>query len=542
MMKKVNTMAPYLFSTLALMAAGYSHQASAVVIPEHIKLAEKQEITLNNSTEVTSIDPAKMGAEPAFNIGKDLFDGLVSQDETGQIIPAVATHWEASNGNQTYTFHLRADARWSNGEPVTAHDFVYSFRRLMSPKTASPYGWFADIAQIKNGSDVLQGKKNPDTLGVSALDDLTLRFELEAPIPFFVKMLSHPVMFPVHQETVERYGDAWTRVNHIVSNGPFKLSQWVVNEKIVLEKNPHYWDAHHVVMQKVTFLPIGDPDIALKRYLAGEIDVLRKLPTSQLKRLRKDYPNELTKIAPSLQSTYYAINTQMSPTNDPKVRKALAYAINRDVLTRAVMGNGEIPMYGLTPPQVDGFTAITPEYASMSQSAREQEAQRLLKEAGYGPSRPLQLSMVIPSYKDDQKVALALSSMWEQTLKAKVTIEKLEPKVFYATKQGHHLYRGGWVADYNEASTFLDIFSTAGSGPSLYNNAQYDRLLSDAKISTNSTKDYQQAERMLTQDFPLIPLYRPGFQDSLRKPYVGGYAFTNPEQNYYRRDAYIIAH
>lgn len=516
--------------------------AHAVELPAGTKLHASQELTLNNNTEVTSIDPGRMDAEPAFNIGKDLFDGLVSQDKTGQIIPALATHWEASDENKIYTFHLRKGAKWSNGDPITAADFVYSFRRLMTPETASPYGWFAEMAQLKNGSKILKGEMSPETLGVEALDEHTVRFTLEEPIPFFVKMLSHPVMFPVHAATVEAHGDSWTRPDNIVSNGPFKLVDWVVNEKVVLAKNEHYWNADEVVLEKVTFLPITDPSIALKRYLAGEIDVLNKLPTAQLKRLREERPQEIKKIAPSLLSTYYALNTKLAPTDDVRVRKALAYAVNRDILTRAVTANGEIPLFGLTPPQVDGFTPTEPEYAKMTQKEREAEAQRLLAQAGYGANKPLQLSMLIPSYNDDQKVALALSNMWKSVLKANVTIEKLEPKVFYATKTGHHIYRGGWVADYNEASTFLDIFNTASGGASQYNNAEYDALLKAAKTSSDSASLYQQAEAKLTTDFPLVPLYRPGYQDSLSKPYVGGYDFTNPEQNYYRRDAYIIAH
>lgn len=541
-MKQKHFVKTCLFSALTMASAAAWQPASAVVIPEGVKLAAKQEITLNNSTEVTSVDPAKMGAEPAFNIGKDLFDGLVSQDDKGRIIPAIATHWEATDGNRTYTFHLRDDARWSNGDPITADDFVYSFRRLMAPATASPYGWFADIARIKNGSKVLAGEMAPENLGVEAADKLTLRFTLDEPIPFFVKMLSHPVMFPVHQATVEKHGDAWTRPDNIVSNGPFKMQQWAVNEKMVLVKNDHYWNADEVVLEKVTFLPVSDPSVALKRYLAGEIDVLRKLPTAQLKRLRKEYPQELSKIAPSLQSTYYSLNTKEGPTADIRVRQALAYAINRSIITRAVTANGELPMYGLTPPQIDGFDPKIPAYASMTQQDREKEAKRLIKEAGYGPGKPLELKMVIPSYKDDQKVALALSNMWKSVLQAKVSVEKLEPKVFYATKKGYHIYRGGWVADYNEASTFLDIFSSDGNGPSQYLNAKYDDLLRKAKTGDNSSQRYQQAEAMLSYDFPLVPLYRPGYQDSLKKPYVGGYNFTNPEQNYYRRDVYIKAH
>lgn len=515
--------------------------ASAVELPADARLAAQQHLRLNNQSEVSSLDPHRMAAESDFNIGKDLFEGLVSQDKEGNIIPGIASHWEVSEDNRVYTFHLR-NSQWSNGEPLTAEDFVYSFRRLLDPDTASPYSWFAQIPDIKNSGDIVARKMAPESLGVRALTPETLEITLTQPIPFLLRMLSHPVMAPVHQATIEAHGNIWTRPDNMVSNGPFRLQEWNLNEKLTLVKNNTYWNADQIVLEKITFLPIADSNVALKRYQAGELDALRFLPSEQLNKLRRDHGNELAKIAPSLHSTFYYINTEMPPTNDIRVRQALVYAVNREMLTRFVTGNGEIPMYGLTPPQVADFSPVQAEYEQWSQQQREEKARILLTEAGFGPDNPLTLSMVLPSIKQDQKLALALTGMWKKVLGAKFQIEKLEPKAFYATKDGYHLFRGGWVADYNEASTFLDIFNSRGSNPSGYQNPLFDQLIAQAKVTKDSGPLYGQAEEQLMQDLPLVPLYRPGHQLSLKKPYVGGYEFTNPEQNYYRRDAYILAH
>ncbi|MFB9886722.1 peptide ABC transporter substrate-binding protein [Balneatrix alpica] len=530
---------PHTLSRLSTTLAPWLVSAALMFSPLSQAAAMPQQLTLNNGAEVSSLDPHKLAAEPDFNIGKDLFDGLVSQDADGKIIPALAISWQSFDDNTRYVFKLRPDAKWSNGDPITAADFVYSFQRLLDPATASPYSWFAAIPRIKNSQAILEGKLPATELGVRAPDPLTLEVTLEAPVPFFVKLLSHPVMFPVHPASIAAHGDGWTAPGKLVSNGPFMLSSWDVNEKIVLVKNPNYWNAAEVKLEQLTFLPIGDAAVALKRYLAGELDVLMSIPSEQLKKMQAERPQELIEIAPSLHSSYYELNTQLPPTDDVRVRKALAYAINRDALTQYVTANGELASYSLLPPQIDGFAGGQPAYAALTQAERESLAKQLISEAGYSADKPLKFSMVIPSFKGDQKVALALVNMWQQVLGAEVEVTKLEPKVFYATKSGYHVYRGGWVADYNEPSTFLDVFGATGSNKSGYANPSYQSLLDQAKTAQDPSQLYQQAEAMLTEDFPLIPLYRAGYQLGLKKPEVRGYSLSNPEQNYYRRDVYL---
>ncbi|UTV30908.1 peptide ABC transporter substrate-binding protein [Photobacterium atrarenae] len=516
--------------------------AAAMPYPAGTQLAEKQEITLNNGAEVTSIDPAKQAAEPAFNLGRDLFEGLTTQDKQGQTVPGVATHWDVNANNTVYTFHLR-DSKWSNGEPVTAHDFVYSWQRLLDPKTASPYAWFAAIPGIKNADAIMNGEAAPSSLGVRALDDHTFEVTLEEPIPFFIKLLSHPVMAPVHQATVEQYGSAWTQPEHIVTNGAFTVSAWKVNEKMVMVKNPHYWNADAVVLNQITWLPIGDANVSLNRFLAGELDEALSIPAAQKNRILKQFPTKVATTSASLGSIFYYLNTQSGPTQDLRVRQALSYAIDRNIMTQAIVKNGGVPMYTLVPPQTDNFDSFTPAYATWTQQVRNQKAKALLAEAGYSKANPLKLTFTVPTFSQDVKMATAMAGMWKSVLGAQVEIKQLEPKVFYALKDPGNISRGGWTADYNEASTWLDIFVSNGEfNDSRYQNPQYDALMRQSKTLSDPSAQYRQAEQLLIQDMAIIPMYRRGGDKYLLQPYIGGYERTNPEAAYYRKNVYVKAH
>ncbi|OZG74052.1 peptide ABC transporter substrate-binding protein [Hahella sp. CCB-MM4] len=510
--------------------------------PAGTSLAEKQEITLNNGAEVTSIDPAKQAAEPAFNLGRDLYEGLAVQDKLGRTIPGIAESWSVNDDNTVYTFKLR-HSKWSNGDPLTAKDFVYAWQRLLDPKTASPYAWFAAIPKIKNSAKIMKGKADPGTLGVRAVDDYTFEVTLEQSVPFFLKLISHPVLVPVHKATIEKYGSEWTQPEHIVTNGAFTVSEWKVNEKLVLVKNPNYWDADNVVLEKITWLPIGDANVALNRYLAGEIDQVLALPSAQKKQLLRKYPDEIANTSASLGSTFYYLNTAEGPTKDIRVRKALSYAIDREILTNAILNNGGIPMYNLVPPQTDGYKEIIPEFAGWSQKQRNEAAKKLITEAGYGKDNPLRLTFTVPTFSGDVKLATAMVGMWKSVLGAQVEIKQLEPKVFYALKEPGNINRGGWTADYNEASTWLDIFISSGEyNDSRYNNPKYDELMALSKVLADPSEEYRQAESLLINDMAIIPVYRPGNDKYLVKPYIGGYERTNPESSYYRKNVYVKAH
>ncbi|MGF1750011.1 peptide ABC transporter substrate-binding protein [Vibrio cionasavignyae] len=525
----------------AIVASALAGTAVAKPYPQGTQLAKEQAITLNNGAEVTSIDPAKQAAEPAFNLGRDLFEGLTVQDKTGKTIPGIATAWHASHNNTVYTFQLR-QSKWSNGEPLTAHDFVYSWQRLLDPNTASPYAWFAAIPKIKNSAAIMKGKMAPDTLGVRAIDDYTFEVTLEQSVPFFIKLLGHPVLAPVHQATIEKHGSNWTQPENIVTNGAFTVSSWKVNEKMVMTKNPHYWDANNVVLDKVTWLPIGDANVALNRYLAGDIDQALSIPSAQKKKLLKQYPEQVADTSASLGSTFYYLNTEKGPTKDIRVRTALSYAIDRTILTKAILKNGGIPMFTLVPPQTDGFKSHTPDYATWTQKQRNEQAKLLLKNAGYDKENPLKLTFTVPTFSNDVKMATAMAGMWKSVLGVQIDIQQLEPKVFYALKDPGNVSRGGWTADYNEASTWLDIFVSNGEyNDSKYNNAVYDKLMSESKVLADPSQAYIQAETLLIDEMAIIPVYRPGNDQYLVKPHIGGYERTNPESSYYRKNVYVLA-
>ncbi|MGR5499323.1 peptide ABC transporter substrate-binding protein [Vibrio sp. DNB22_10_4] len=525
-----------------LVASVLATGAIAKPYPQGTQLAPEQSITLNNGAEVTSIDPAKQAAEPAFNLGRDLFEGLTVQDKQGRTIPGIAKSWSANADNTVYTFSLR-DSKWSNGEALTAHDFVYSWQRLLNPETASPYAWFAAIPKIKNSANIMAGKAAPETLGVRAIDDLTFEVTLEQPVPFFIKLLSHPVLAPVHQATVEKYGSEWTQPTNIVTNGAFSVESWKVNEKMVMKKNPHYWDAGNVVLEEITWLPIGDANVSLNRYLAGEIDEALSIPSAQKNKLLKQFPEQVADTSASLGSTFYYLNTEKGPTKDVRVRTALSYAIDRSILTKAILKNGGIPMFTLVPPQTDGYRSHTPEFANWTQKERNQKAKQLLANAGYGKDNPLKLTFTVPTFSNDVKMATAMVGMWKSVLGVQVEIQQLEPKVFYALKDPGNVSRGGWTADYNEASTWLDIFVSTGEyNDSKFNNALYDKLMNESKVMADPSQAYIEAETLLIDEMAIIPVYRPGNDQYLVKPHIGGYERSNPESSYYRKNVYVTAH
>ncbi|WP_415679360.1 ABC transporter substrate-binding protein, partial [Vibrio mytili] len=262
-------------TTALLLGAGLavaSTASFAAHVPAGTKLADVQEIVRGNGTEVATIDPHKSQGVPESHVIRDLLEGLVNQDADGNTIPGVAESWETPD-NKTFTFHLRKDAKWSNGDPVTAEDFVYSWQRAVDPATASPYSWYMEMTQMKNAADIVAGKKDKSELGVKAVDANTLVVELDSPVPYFVMMMGHTTTKPVHKATVEKWGDQWTKPEHFVGNGAYVVDKWVVNERLVLKRNEQYWDNEHTVLNKVTFLPIENQVAEMNRFLAGEIDI-----------------------------------------------------------------------------------------------------------------------------------------------------------------------------------------------------------------------------------------------------------------------------
>ena len=509
-----------------------------------VTLAAKQELVRGNGTEVASLDPQKTEGVPESNVIRDLLEGLVNQDADGNIIPAVATSWETTD-NKTFIFHLRKDAKWSNGDPVTADDFVYSFQRAVDPNTASPYSWYVEMTSMVNAAEIIAGKKDKSELGVRAIDANTFEVKLATQIPYFVLMMAHTTMKPVHKATVEKFGDKWTKPENFVGNGAFVLSNWVVNERIEMVQNKQYWDNAKTNLTKVTYLPIENQVAEMNRFLSGEIDMTNELPNEHFKRLKKENPESLS-IKGSLCTYYYSFNTHKKPFDDVRVRKAISYAIDRNIITDAILGQGQKPAYFLTPEIVAHFSPELPAYGKLTQDERNAKAKALLTEAGYSDTNPLKFTLLYNTSENHKKIAVAIGSMWKKTLGVEVELENQEWKTYLATKkQGDFdIARAGWCGDYNEASTFTSLMEGKNTtGGIHYKSDAYDKLTQQAIESTSEeerTKLYYAQEALLAKDMPIAPIYQ-YVKARLVNPHVGGYAKHNAEDKIYSKDMYIIA-
>ena len=479
-----------------------------------------------NGGEPDSLDPHKGEGTSGASIRRDLFEGLVATAADGSLVPGAAESWDISADRKTYTFHLRANGRWSNGDPVTAHDFVYGLRRSADPATLSSYSQV--LAPIVNADEVIRGELPPESLGVEALDDLNLMISLKGPTPYFLELLTHSTTFPVHPPTVEKFGHRFARPGSLVSNGAYVLDEWVVQSHIRLTKNPFFHDAGNVQMETVYFYPIESPSVELKRYRAGELDWTESVPHQQLDWIRENLSDQL-RIAPYFGSYYFGFNVTRPPFRDqPDLRRALTMVIDRDILTEKVTGAGEMPAYTYVPP-VPGYESPLPEWAHWTKEERLEEARRLYRLAGYGPDRPLQFEIRYNTNENHRRISLALAAMWKQALGVRTTLLNEEFKVFLETRKSKAVteaFRAAWIGDYQDPFTFLEIMhSTHGQNDVGYSNRHYDALVEESMVEPDPMvrmKMLQEAERVLLEDQPVIPLF---FYVSRRlvKPWVKGW-------------------
>ncbi|PWD91280.1 ABC transporter substrate-binding protein [Ignatzschineria cameli] len=530
----------------ALIATMAISGAVGAEVPEGTKLHKEQKLIRNNGAEPQSLDPHKIEGVPEANLARDQFEGLVNIDLNGEIRPGVAESWE-NDDYRVWRFNLRKDAKWSNGDPVTAEDFVYSWKRLVDPNTASPYASYLQYAHVENVDDIVNGKADPDTLGVRALDDHTFEITLSEPIPYIDKLVGHTSTVPVHRATVEKYGNQWTAPGNFVSNGAYKLKDWVVNERIVLQRNDQYWDNDKTVIDEVTFLAIPSEVTDVNRYRSGEVDMTNNaIPVDLFSRLQRDIPDEV-KISPSLCTYYYEINNEQAPFDDARVRVAVKLALDRDIIANKVMGQGQTPAFGFTPPSTVDMEAIEPEWFQLTQKERNEKAKQLLADAGYGPGNPLSFTLLYNTSEAHRKVAIAAASILKQNAGIEVKLENQEWKTFLDSRhQGNYeVARAGWCADYNEPSSFLNIMlSTSSNNTSHYKSDAFDvamRKSITAATEDDRVKAYQEAERILDEDSAIVPIYY-YVSPRLVKPYVGGYSVNNPLGYAYTKDMYIIEH
>jgi oligopeptide transport system substrate-binding protein len=479
-----------------------------------------------NGTEPDSLDPHKGEGTSGASIRRDLFEGLVTTAPDGSLEPGAAASWIVSDDGLTYTFRLREDGRWSNGEAVTAGDFLYGLRRSVDPDTLSSYSQV--LAPVINAEAVIRGELPPEALGVEALDDRTLVIRLKGPTPYFLELLTHSTTFAVYPPNIEEHGDRFARPGKLVSNGAYVLDEWVVQSHIRLVKNPHYHDADNVRIETVYFYPIENPSVELKRYRAGELDWTESLSHQQLDWIRENLPAEL-RIAPYYGSYYFGFNVTRPPfEGQPGLRRALTMVIDRDILTEKITGAGELPAYTYVPP-IPNYTPPTPDWADWPMERRLEEARRLYREAGYGPDNPLEMEVRYNTNDNHRRISLALAAMWKQALGIRSRLLNEEFKVFLETRKSKavtEVFRAAWIGDYQDPFTFLEIMhSTHGQNDVGYASAGYDALVDGSMVELDPQarmRQLQDAERILLRDQPVIPLF---FYVSRRlvKPWVKGW-------------------
>ncbi len=508
-------------------------------------LAEDQTFTYRILDEFPSYDPQLAEDVSGGELIRDLFEGLMNQDAEGNLEPGVATGYTVSDDKLTYTFTLRDNAKWSNGDPVVAGDFVYAWRRAADPATASEYAWFIELMSLENASAVVAGEMPTDALGVRAEDDHTLIVTLSEPLPYFPQMTTHFTTFPTHQATIEAHGDQWTRPENIVSNGAYVLTEHIPAERSVRERNPMYWDNENTIIEKVVALVINDENQALTRYLAGEID-RTEVPAGQYPRLHEEYPTEALSF-PLLCSYYFNVNlTDSGPEalRDVRVRQALSLAIDRDVIVENVLAGGQVPAYTLTHWATAGFEVPEVAAATMTQEERNAAAQALLAEAGYGAGgTPLSLEILYNTSEAHQKIAVSIGQMWKTTLGVDTTLANQEWQTFLEARgnQNYELARAGWCGDYNEASTFIDIVTTgSGYNDSKFSSPELDALMAQAKTSDDPLPLYTQAEQIIATELPVLPIYHYASVFMLNDA-IKNWPVNNVQQNWYARDLYKVA-
>ena len=489
------------------------------------ELSPTQVFRKNNGTEPGTLDPHRAEGVPASNVLRDLFEGLVMEDPSGAYISGAAESWSLSEDAKTYVFKMRENGKWSNGDVVTAEDFVYGLRRSVDPATLSNYS--SMLYPIKNARDIVLGKRSSETLGVRANGPTTLIIELEEPTPYFLSLLTHSTTYATHRPSVEKFGARFTRPGNLVGNGAFKLEEWRVQSHIKLVRNTEYWDNKNTTLEEVYYYPIDDVNSSFKRYRAQELDFTETVLAEQLPWIRQCLPGDL-KISPYFGSYYYGFNNTQPPfKNKPKLRTALSMAVDRNVITDIILGAGQIPAYSLVP-SVKTFKAVPANWSQWTQEQRNQAAQRLYSEAGYSKEKPLEVEILYNTSDNHKRIALAIAAMWKQTLGVKTTLRNQEWKVFLETrrlKQGTQVYRAGWIGDYDDPYTFSQLLHSENemNHPG-YSSEEYDELINLAatKNAGESRLDVlRQAEKAMLEDMPIIPIYFYVSQH-LIKPRVSG--------------------
>ena len=458
-----------------------------------------------------SLDPHRTSTSVEQHILDELYEGLTVYDGHGALQPGVAASWRESADGLTWTFALRPDARWSNGERVSAQDFVYSLRRLMDPATGAGYANI--LFMLKNARAVNGGALPPDALGVRALDPGTLEIALEHRSAILLDALTHMTAMPVHRASVERWGDGFARAGRMVGNGAFVLRRYVPNDRLVLARNPYFHDAANVALDGEEIVPVTDRSAGLRRFMAGELDSYNELPTDQMAFIRRHLADSL-RLTTSLGTAYYALDTRTAPLDDVRVRQALAMSVDRDFLSDAIWGGTTRPSLSFVAPGLPAYGAPSrAAWAGLDPFAREDEARRLMREAGYGPEHPLHLTLRLDQGENTKGTAVAVADMW-RVLGVSCDFLVSDAASFFATLGSgapFQVARAGWFADFPDAENFLFLAESDNRGLNYahFHDARFDALMRQAEVEADGAKRQalmHEAETVLLTRMPYLPL------------------------------------
>ena len=492
----------------AVLLSGCARRENPVAIGNR-----EQILHLGNLSEPKELDPHVVTGVTEFNILSALLEGLVAEDPQDlHPIPGAAEGWTVSEDGCQYTFRLRRDGKWSNGAPVTASDWIFSFKRILSPKLGSPYAYM--LFGLTNAEAFHLGKIDDFSLvGAKAADDHTLVLTLHAPVPYFLPILAHHSWFPVHPATVlsagaiDQIGTKWTQPGRFVGNGPFVLKAWEPQSRITVVKSDTYWDRDRVRLKEIDFHPIGDHQTEENAFRAGQLHVTGSVPIDRIEHYRKTAPERL-RLSPYLGTYYYLLNAKVPPLNDPRVRRALALGIDREQLVRRVSKAGEDPAWNFTPPGTGGYTARARLQGDV------EAARKLLAEAGFPEGKGFpRLKLLYNTSEGHERIAQAIQQMWKTRLGVDIELVNMEWKVYLAqTQEGkYEMARAGWIADYSDPATFLNLWVTdGGNNRTGWSNKDYDRLMAEAdaaRAPQERLEIFQKAEEILMNEVPIIPVY-----------------------------------
>ncbi|MEG0856896.1 MAG: peptide ABC transporter substrate-binding protein [Terrisporobacter sp.] len=471
-------------------------------------------LNVNVGPEPETIDPAKNTAVDGATLINHAFEGLMKLDKDGKVVEGQAKEVKVSEDKKVYTFTLRDDAKWSDGEPVKADDFVYSWQRLVNPETASDYNYMIDM--VVNAKDIMEKKKDPKELGIKAVDEKTVEVTLETATPYFLEVCAFPSTFPVRKDIVDKDAESWsTKEDTYIGNGPYVLKTWEHQSKMVYEKNKNYYDVDKLGPDTINFVLMEDKNTMLSAFKNEEILFADDLPSEEIAAMK----DKGLYVEEQLGTYFLCLNVEKEGLKDVRVRKALALALDRDFIVDKVAQGGQIPadgFVGIGLTDADAKTKFHDNaeawYDVKDYKGNIEKAKALLKEAGYenGKGLPTIELMCNPGH---EPIMEAVQNMWKENLGVNAKISSQDWNVFIDTrnKGDYQVARHGWLADYNDPISFIDMWVTdGGNNDAQWSNAEYDKLVSEVKSSTDQKERYakmHEAEKILGEEMPIIPLY-----------------------------------